>query len=101
MASVTKVGALPLVHCRQGSRVRGGVALSLSVVVERCCCALSLSVVVVRNPEQRTFSLLTNIARLDLGPKPNFLHKFWMFWIQPMFTDVMIAEWDRQCNVSL
>ena len=72
MASVTKVGALPLVHCRQGSRVRGGVALSLSVVVERCCCALSLSVVVVRNPEQRTFSLLKNIARLDLGPKPAF-----------------------------
>ena len=59
MASVTKVGALPLVHCRQGSRVRGGVALSLSVVV-------------VRNPEQRTFSLLPNIARLDLGPKPAF-----------------------------
>ena len=88
MASVTKVGALPLAHCRQGRRVRGGVALLLSVVV-------------VRNPEQRTFSLLTNIARLDLGPKPNFLHKFWMFWIQPMFTDVMIAEWDRQCNVSL
>ena len=39
--------------------MRGGVALSLSVVV-------------VRNPEQRTFSLLTNIARLDLGPKPAF-----------------------------
>ena len=39
--------------------MRGGVALSLSVVV-------------VRNPEQRTFSLLTNVAGLDLGPKPAF-----------------------------
>ena len=37
--------------------MRGGVALSLSVVV-------------VRNPEQRTFALLTNVARLDIGPKP-------------------------------
>ena len=40
--------------------MRGGVALWLSVVV-------------VRNPEQRTFALLVNIARLDLvGPKPAF-----------------------------
>ena len=82
MASVTKVGALPLVHCRQGRRVRGGVALLLSVVV-------------VRNPEQRTFSLLLGWT---LDQNLPFLRKF---WIQPMFTDVMIAEWDRQCNVSL
>ena len=86
MASVTKVGALPLVHCRQGRRVRGGVALLLSVVV-------------VRNPEQRTFSLLKNILLgWTLDQNLPFLRKF---GTQPMFTDVMIAEWDRQCNVSL
>ena len=84
MASVTKVGALPLVY-RQGRRVRGGVALSLSVVV-------------VRNPEQRTFSLWQTLLGWTLDQNLPFLRKF---WIHPMFTDVMIAEWDIQCRVSL